>query len=117
MIELHGLRLDASIGVLPEERVATQPIEIDLDLDVDTSAAGSSDDLADTVDYSAVCDAVEALVGEGHVQLLEALAERIADRLLVLDRRVDAVTVAVRKLRPPVSQVLRTSGVRLTRHR
>jgi dihydroneopterin aldolase len=117
VIELHGLRLDASIGVLPEERTATQPIEIDLDLDLDTSAAGASDDLADTVDYGAVCDAVEALVGEGHVQLLEALAERITSRVLLLDPRLTAVTVAVRKLRPPVPQELRTSGVRITRRR
>ena len=47
-IRIRGLRELAVIGVLPEEQVRAQPIEIDVDLDVDLRAAGVSDDLDDT---------------------------------------------------------------------
>ena len=49
--------------------------------------------------------------------LLEALAERLAADVLAADGRIDAVTVSVRKLRPPVAQQLATSGVRIRRAR
>jgi dihydroneopterin aldolase len=116
-IELRGLRVLGRCGVLPIEREQDQPLEIDLDLVVDLAAAGDSDDLADTVDYGAVCAAVERTVGAGHVALLERLAARVADVALAVDGRVAAVEVAVRKLRPPVPQHLATSGVRLRRSR
>jgi len=117
VIELRGLRLVAVVGVLPEERERAQPLELDLDLSVDLSDAGITDDLADTVDYGAVCATVESVVVSAQPLLLEALAERVAAEVLSLDGRIGAVTVAVRKLRPPVPQDLASSGVRVTRIR
>jgi dihydroneopterin aldolase len=116
-IELRGLRMTGRVGVLPAERAADQPLEIDLDLVVDLAAAGASDALADTVDYGAVCDAVVAAVRAGHVDLLERLASRIADTVLAVDPAIAAVDVAVRKLRPPVPHDLATSGVHIVRER
>lgn len=116
-IELRGLRLAGIVGVLAHEQAQRQPLEIDLDLLVDLAPAGTSDDLADTVDYGAVCSAVEVVVDESSFALLEALAERIATALVTSDDRLEAVTVAIRKLRPPVAQQLDTSGVRITRTR
>jgi len=115
-IELRGLVVPAICGVLPEEQVRAQPIEVDVDLDVDLAAAGASDDLADTVDYGAVCDLVERVLLETRAALLEHLAERIAQQALI-DPRLERVEVAVRKLRPPVPQLLATSGVRIVRGR
>ncbi|MGD9798505.1 MAG: dihydroneopterin aldolase [Acidimicrobiia bacterium] len=116
-IELRGLRFAALVGALPEERDRHQPIEVDVDVEADLAVAGGSDLLADTIDYGALCAAVEAEVGAGHVALLERLAERLAGAVLAADGRVAAVTVAVRKLRPPVPQHLDTSGVRIRRAR
>jgi dihydroneopterin aldolase len=116
-IELRGLRVVGRVGVLDLERSQDQPLEVDLELAVDLATAGASDDLADTVDYGAVCTAVVAAVGEGHVALLERLAARIVDAVLGVDRRIDAVDVRVRKLRPPVPVDLATSGVRIRRPR
>lgn len=113
-VELRGLRLSGICGVLPEEQTRAQPLELDLDLVLPLAAAGASDDLGDTVDYGAVCDLVERVVTEGRPQLLEQLAERIAAEVLAAGG-VEQVTVAVRKLRPPVPQQLATSGVRITR--
>lgn len=114
-IELRGLRLRAIVGVLPIERTVTQPLELDLDVVVDTAAAGASDDLVDTVDYGSLCALVERVVVDGRFQLLEALAEHVAAAVLAADPRIGATTVAVRKLEPPVSQQIASSGVRITR--
>jgi len=116
-IELRGLRVAGIVGVLPHERTTAQPLELDLDVVADLAPAGRSDDLADTIDYGAVCDAVEAAVAAARPQLLEALAERVAATVLAQDDRIAEVVVALRKLRPPVPQQLDTSGVRITRRR
>jgi dihydroneopterin aldolase len=115
-IELRGLRLQARVGVLEFEQAQDQPIEVDVDLHVDLDTAGRSDELADTVDYAAVCDAVE-LAAADPVALLERLATVMVDGVLAVDPRIAAVDLAVRKLRPPVPQHLATSGVRVHRRR
>jgi dihydroneopterin aldolase len=116
-IELRGLRVVGSVGVLPAERAQSQPLEIDLDLAIDLAPAGASDDLGDTVDYGAVCDAVVEAVQASHVDLLERLATRIVERVLDVDRSITTVGVAVRKLRPPVPHDLATAGVHVVRTR
>jgi dihydroneopterin aldolase len=115
VIELRGLHLAGIVGVLPHEQAQPQPLEIDVDLALDLAQAGASDALDDTVDYGALCGVVEQVVTTTSYALLEGLAEAIAGALLATDDRIDHVTVAVHKLRPPVPQQLRTSGVRITR--
>ena len=117
LIELRGLRVTAFVGALPEERERAQPLEIDLDVVADLAAAGASDRLDDTVDYGAVCEAVDKVFGSGHIVLLEAVAESVCAAVFAVDARITSVTVSVRKLRPPVPQDLATSGVRITRSR
>jgi dihydroneopterin aldolase len=116
-IELRGLRVLGRCGVLPLEREQDQPLDIDVDLDCDLSVAGGSDELADTIDYGAVCQQVEAAVRERPANLLEHMAHRVLSAVLDLDNRIEAVTVGVRKVRPPVPQDLATSGVRMARRR
>jgi len=115
-IELRGLRALGICGVLPEERERPQPFEVDLALEVDLAPAGRSDDLDDTVDYGTLAEAVVAVVQETRFQLLEALAAAVAECALA-DARVVAVTVRLRKLRPPVPVDLASSGVRIRRER
>jgi dihydroneopterin aldolase len=115
-IELRGLVISGICGALPEERERAQPLEVDLDVVADLSAAGESDDLADTLDYGSITEQVEGVITSGAPMLLERLARTIADAVLA-DPRAVSVTVAVRKLRPPVPQVMDTSGVRITRSR
>jgi len=117
VIQLRGLRLAGVVGVLAHEQAQPQPLELDLDISLDLHAAGVSDDLGDTVDYGALCAEAERVVTTTSYALLEALAEHLAAALLAADGRIDVVTVSVRKLRPPVTQHLDTSGVRITRGR
>ena len=116
VIELRGLRVLGTHGALPDERARPQPFEVDLDVEADLGPAGRSDDLADTLDYGELARAVVAVVSGERFTLLERLAERIAEVALA-DGRVRSVTVAVRKLRPPVPADLATAGVRISRAR
>lgn len=115
-IEVRGLRVDGVHGVLEEEQLRSQPFEVDLDLYLDTAQAASSDDLATTADYGAAVDAAVAVITGPSHRLLESLAGAIADRVLG-DHRVDAVTVVVRKLRPPLAPPVTSTGVRIHRRR
>jgi len=115
LIELRGLRVLGVHGALAEEQNRAQPFEIDLDVEADLAVAGTSDQLADTVDYGAVAAAASAVVADERFRLLERLAERVAAQVAAVDPRIRAVTVAVRKLRPPVPVDLASAGVRITR--
>lgn len=113
-IRISGLRELGVHGVLPEEQVRPQPFEVDVELVVDVSAAGKSDDLDDTVDYAAVCEAVSRVVSSEQYRLLERLASRIAE-VCRADPRVVSAIVEVRKLHPPVRAMLDYVAVRVER--
>ena len=113
-IELRGLRVSAVCGVLPEEKVRRQPLELDLDVYADLTAALTTDDLADTVDYGTLGALVACIADRESFDLMERFASRVAEDVLATSG-VEAVTVAVRKLRPPVPEDLTTSGVRIHR--
>ena len=116
-IHLTGLRVLGTHGVLAEEQTRAQPFQVDLVLSVDLSAASTSDDLGDTVDYGEVTGVVEGIVAGEHFALLERLAGRIVEVVLGLDERIAAVDVTVTKLRPPVAADLSSAAVRLVRSR
>ncbi|HEV7372531.1 dihydroneopterin aldolase [Arenibaculum sp.] len=93
---VRDLVLDARIGVYAHEHGRTQRIRINIDLGADLPVRGT-DALADVVSYETVVTGVREIVASGHVNLVETLAEHIADRCLV-DRRVRTVRVRVEKL-------------------
>nr|MBA3450962.1 dihydroneopterin aldolase [Chloroflexia bacterium] len=79
---------------------------------------GESDDLADTVSYSAIYKLVRRIVEGEPRHLLEAVAEEIAREILTGHSPVTRVTVTVRKPEPPLKgAMLDAAGVRITRHR
>jgi dihydroneopterin aldolase len=115
-VQLRGVRAVGTHGVLPEERLRAQPFEVDLDIETDLRPAGLSDNLADTIDYGALSEAVASLIGGAHADLLEHLAERIAAKVLDLGGPgALSVTVTLRKLRPPVPVDMASAAVRITR--
>ena len=116
-IEILDLRVVGVHGVLDEERERPQPFSVDIVAWVDMEAAQRSDDLTDTVDYGALAQAAADVVGGRSYRLLEALAGRLASALLILDPRLEAVEVTVRKLRPPLPLDVGSTGVRVRRSR
>ena len=115
-VQLRGLRAVGTHGVLPEERRRAQPFEVDVDIEADLTEARRSDELADTVDYGGIAELVAAEVGGRHADLLEHLADRIASEVLAAaGGRASAVSVTVRKLRPPLPVDLSSVSVSVTR--
>ena len=99
---LRDLELSASIGVYPREHTLPQRIRINVDLAVadETAQRGQMvgpDELRRVVDYAAIATRVRAIVAEGHIRLVETLAERIAQSCLT-DGRVRTARVRVEKL-------------------
>jgi len=94
---VRDLVLTAQIGVHQHEHGRPQRVRINLDLSVQEGAGPYGDRLEDVVCYERITDGVRALVAEGHVKLVETLAERIADMCLA-DSRISVVRVRVEKL-------------------
>jgi len=92
---VRDLLLDAHIGAYRHEKGSAQPIRVNVDLTVAEAAHG--DDLSNVVCYATVVDGIKAIVSEGHLNLVETLAERIAASCLE-DERVRVALVRVEKL-------------------
>ncbi len=113
-IILRGAQFHGKHGVSPEERVVGGRVIVDLELEYDLSAAGVSDNLADTINYSDVFKTVRGLVEDHDTNLLETLAELIAKALLTRFPAT-AVTVNVRKQPPPIRGIVESAGVEIRR--
>ena len=96
-MSLQAVRCRCHIGVTPEERRARQRVEIDLDLWTDLEEAGRTADLASTVDYREVADAVRGLCEGRPFNLVEAMAAAVLDLVFGRFPRVSRATVRVRK--------------------
>ena len=113
-IEVKGIKALGRIGVLPEEQERAQPFEVDITLESDLSQPGLTDELNDTVNYAEVVEIVVNVIGGEQHQLLERVAQRLADEILLIEQ-VEAVNITVRKLRPPVPHLLDYSAVSIRR--
>lgn len=103
-------------GVLPEERERGQPFFVDVEVTCDLHRAGHTDRLEDTLDYRELYRRVREVVEGPPHQLLEAVCESIAHRLLELDR-VEEVCVEVRKPHVQLGGALGYAAVRIVRAR
>ena len=104
-------------GATPQEKELGQSFVVDVDLEVDLTTAGESDDLKDTVDYSQVYRVVKEMVEGPSHNLLESVAEGLAQRLLHTFS-LDGVTVRVTKPHVPIKgAVLEGAGVEIHRRR
>ena len=113
-IHLRGLEFYAYHGVLPEEQILGTRFLIDMDLFVDLSQAGSSDQVGDTVHYGEVYQVIKACVTGGRHQLIEHLAEEIAQRVLG-QFSCTSVRVEVHKPQAPIPGIFRDVSVEIWR--
>ncbi len=82
IIYLHDLRIATVIGVYDWERRVKQTVIFDLDMAADIRKAAATDSIADTLDYKAVAKRLIEFVGDSQFQLVETLAERVAEIVL-----------------------------------
>jgi dihydroneopterin aldolase len=100
-IEIRGITAIGYHGVFPEERRDGQEFRVDVVLSTDMRRAAASDDLADTVDYGMIAQAVHDVITGEPVDLIETLAHRIAEVCLE-STDVVRVEVAVHKPQAPI---------------
>ena len=113
-LAVRGIQCYAHHGVFDFERREGQIFVIDLVLGVDTAPAAASDDLRETVDYGSLVASVKAAVEKDPVDLIETLAQRIAD-VCLLDGRVEWVRVTVHKPDAPIDATFSDVALTITR--
>ncbi len=115
-LAITGIEVFAHHGVFDFERREGQKFVIDLILGVSTAPAAASDDLKDTVDYgSVVAQVVEAATSEP-VDLIETLAQRVAD-VVLREARVAWVDVTLHKPNAPIAATFDDVALTITRSR
>lgn len=124
-IVLQGMQFYGYHGCFAEEQEGGQPFRVDLTMYVDLTKAGESDDLTDTVNYSAVYEDVRRIVETGAdpvsdtkpYNLIEKVAAVIAHTVLTDFPAVSAVSVTVHKPHAPIRGLFDDVAVTIERKR
>ena len=111
-ITLTGVHANGTHGVLAFEHERPQTFVVDVTLHLDLAAAGQSDDLNDTIDYGRVAKDIAAVIEGPHVDLIERLAQRIADKILADAPAVASIDVTVHKPHAPIVESTLRAAVR-----
>ncbi len=97
-LTLTGLRFDANLGILAHEKVAPQPIQVDAEINLGPQPlAPSDDDIMHVLDYRKVRQIIIDECTAVHVNLLESLIGKVAQRLMQLPN-VRGVRIKIAKL-------------------
>lgn len=112
IIFLHDLRVETVIGIWGWERKIRQTVAIDLDMSADVRKAAASDSVEDTLNYKLVAKRVQQFVADSSFQLVETLAEKIAEIVL---GEFDVAWVRVRVNKPGAIRGARDVGILIER--
>ena len=115
-LALRGLTFRGHHGVFDFERREGQDFVVDVVLGIDSVAAAGSDDLRDTVDYGTLVDQIRMAVENDPVDLIETLAQRLADVCLGHEQVLN-VEVTVHKPHAPIQVPFDDVAVTITRSR
>lgn len=116
-IILKGIEVQGRHGCSAEERSQLQPFIVDVELHLRLRQASRSDDLGDTIDYAEVLSGVKKIVGGTSRNLIETVAQEIADFLLRRYMLLEGVKITVHKPSPPVGEKFGGASVEILRHR
>lgn len=111
-IFLHELQVKTIVGIYDWERKIQQSVSIDLEMGADIGKAAAQDDIEHTLNYKLVAKRVQSFVGDSSFQLVETMAERIAEILL---QEFDMPWVRVHVSKPGAIRGARDVGVRIYR--
>ena len=115
-LSVSGIECYGHHGVFEHERREGQVFVVDLTLGLDTAPAAASDDLRDTVDYGSLVAAVKRAVEGDPVDLIETLAQRLAD-VCLRDVRVEWARITVHKPGAPIDATFADVTLTITRSR
>ena len=111
-IFINNLMLEASIGVYDFELTIRQPVKFNIVLDIEPISTDDEHEKSNIVCYDTICQGIKAIVDEGHIGLVETLAERVA-ALCLTSRRARKVVVSVAK--PSAIAEAEGVGIRIVR--
>lgn len=94
---IRDMVIDCSIGIYTHEKEHEQRVRINLDLAVGEGDDLINDDIRNVISYEDMAKGIEAIIATGHINLVETLAENIAEMCLQ-DKRVFSARVRVEKL-------------------
>lgn len=114
-IKIENLQVFANHGVYPEETKLGQKFLVSCILYMDTRHAGKTDSLETSVDYGTVCHLIKKHMEEHTFQLIEAVAESLAEVILMFDDKIQKVDVEIKKPWAPVGLPLDKVSVQITR--
>ena len=115
-LAVRGLVFRGHHGVFESERRDGQDFMVDLELGIDSTTAAATDDLRDTVDYGTLVDEVRVAVEDDPVDLIETLAQRLAD-VVLLDPGVEWVEITLHKPNAPIDATFDDVALTITRSR
>lgn len=96
-IFVHDYVLEVEIGVHHNEKGVSQRVRFSVDIDVSPNPQALEDDIERTLDYDYVINGIKAIISRGHINLVETLAEDVAQHCLAHPRAA-RVTVSIEKL-------------------
>lgn len=96
IIFIQGLKIDTVIGIYDWERKIRQDVVIDLQMSADIESASKTDNIEQTLNYKSICKRLIEYVQNSEFQLVETLAERIA-QIVVKEFQVDWVKLTLNK--------------------
>lgn len=114
-IKIENLQVFANHGVFPEENFLGQKFEVSLSMRVDARPAGIADDLTKSVNYGEVSLFIKEFMNKNTYKLIEAVAENLAEALLLEYDLVNGVILSIKKPWAPVGLPLDTVGVTIDR--
>ena len=94
---VHDLVLDVEIGVYTHEKGVSQRVRFSVDVDLMPEAQALDDDIGRAFDYDTITKGIKAIIARGHINLVETLAEDVAQHCLA-HPRASRVTVRIEKL-------------------
>ena len=94
---VHGLVLDAEVGVYTHEKGVTQRARFSVDIEVAPSDEAIDDQIGRVLDYDMIIETIKDALAQGHINLVETLADEIATRCLAHPRAA-SVKVKIEKL-------------------
>jgi 7,8-dihydroneopterin aldolase/epimerase/oxygenase len=115
-ILIESIEFYAYHGASDAEQSIGHRYSVDAELRFDLRAAALTDDLAKTVNYSAVAKRIVAVGTTEQFRLIESLAERIA-QVILAEFPLESIKLRVRKIRPPMNVIATSVGVEIERSR
>jgi dihydroneopterin aldolase len=115
LIKIEGMEFYAFHGHYKEEQIVGNRFLVDLELETNMDRPAESDSLEDAVNYQVAYRIVKNAMKDHKSNLLENIGRRILDALYLELEGIDAATVTIRKMNPPMGGPIKNVSIRMTR--